>query len=214
LGIGSARSVLQNVFVRRDVIYLYLDVFGEVAHRVTPQKAAERDHASRNFLHRVLTGHPTKTPEFLRGPRGKPGLAEGPEFNMSHSGGITAVAVSGQAVGIDIELTTRRPHVRPLAEKFFHTDEVNFLVRHDWSPREFLRMWVRKEALCKLAGDGIYAGLRDAASGMCGKEAFYGGQAAFIHEFGAEHGLCGAIATFEPAMLEAREAPSSEHLQP
>ena len=185
--------------MRGDFVCVHLDVFGDVAHRASSPDEKERGRASQDFLLRVLSAFTGPEPQILRGFRGKPWLENGPEFNMSHSGGVTAVAVSGRPVGIDIELAARRPQVRPVAEKFFQPAEVDVLARCGWDALLFLRMWVRKEALCKLAGEGIYLGLRSAASGLAGASAAYRDRPAVIHEFAVNGLLVGAVATYQPA---------------
>jgi len=58
---------------------------------------------------------------FVTGEHGKPALAGGEvEFNVSHSAGHVAIAISGSgAIGIDIESMKRSTDLLHLAERFF-----------------------------------------------------------------------------------------------
>jgi phosphopantetheinyl transferase len=80
---------------------------------------------------------------FQMGPHGKPALADRADgtqrlrFNLSHSGSLMLVAVSGEReVGVDVELT------RPRQERY---------------TVEFLREWTRREATAKCRGTGLAA---------------------------------------------------------
>lgn len=97
-------------------------------------------------------------------PHGKPGLVgRGPEFNLTHSAGVVAVAVSSdRAVGLDVQESRNIDH-RGLARRFFSPAE-----RADIEARDdaagllrFHQLWARKEAVLKATGEGITAGLAE-----------------------------------------------------
>ncbi|HEX7609517.1 MAG TPA: hypothetical protein VF380_02490, partial [Solirubrobacteraceae bacterium] len=101
------------------------------------RRAWERAHGLlRRLLGRYLSCDPGAL-RFSRGPHGKPelqwgagwaigqggGAAQGsapPSFNISHSGDLALFAFGhGQAVGVDVELASRRGHEVPLARRTF-----------------------------------------------------------------------------------------------
>lgn len=94
--------------------------------------------------------------------RGKPYLAAGPAFNLSHSGPHLLIAISpGGRVGVDVEVRYRFRYQEALSRSFFTHAEAEAILhsRHDFSDREreetFFRIWVRKEALAKAIGMGV-----------------------------------------------------------
>lgn len=91
---------------------------------------------------------------------GKPQLGNGSagalHFNLSHSGGFAALAVSPAFdVGIDIE--EMRPIEEPIADRFFSPAEASALRRISSvrSVRAFYRCWTSKEAFVKAHGAGL-----------------------------------------------------------
>ena len=78
------------------------------------------------LLRRVLCV--TKDEELVIGPMGKPSLAcGGVEFSLSHGGHYAALAVSGQAVGVDVE-PVRPPGAFP--RKVFTQAELDWFSVH------------------------------------------------------------------------------------
>lgn len=115
--------------------------------------------ASRAGLRAILSQYAGRAPGdlvFDIGAHGKPSLAGGPQFNLSHSGTFAALAVSdGPALGIDIELP--RPVSRSLPGRFFSPIEAELLDGLDgetWDAA-FFRCWTRKEAVAKALGTGL-----------------------------------------------------------
>jgi 4'-phosphopantetheinyl transferase len=119
---------------------------------------------------RVVVGNRLGVPageiRWRDGPNGKPELAEpwtGVRVNLSHSGGMSAVAVSpSRAVGVDIQRTTPGLDVAAMANRYFHTDEVPFVVdaRAELRDGRFAQLWARKEAILKAAGGRLMQGMR------------------------------------------------------
>jgi 4'-phosphopantetheinyl transferase len=125
---------------------------------------------ARSILRQLLAlylGRPPLSVEILRGPFGKPFVAEGGagdglRFNLSHSGNRAVYAfASGREVGIDIE---RGPLLRLedlTSAGFLSGREIEELAAlggrglHD----ALLRCWTRKEALIKATGEGLTAPL-------------------------------------------------------
>jgi len=125
-------------------------------------------HAS---LRRILGEYLSVAPQslhFLNGEYGKPAIAGPPgaalEFNLSHSGDLALIAVSGRGpVGVDVERLDRRIEHLDLAEQFFSPAERAALrslrAEADARTEGFFNAWTRKEAYLKATGHGITRGL-------------------------------------------------------
>lgn len=102
-----------------------------------------------------------ESPEKLTyGSEGKP-QAENIHFNLSHSGNLVICAVSGKAVGCDIEKTGKEPE--GVAEHFFHWKEVQYLQKFQEPERSkmFFRLWTWKESYVKMTGEGLKLPLQE-----------------------------------------------------
>lgn len=142
--------------------------------------------------------------------RGKPFLADGPEFNLSHSRGRVMLAVSRHPVGLDVEADDRRVHYDGLAAKFFSPAEQRQIADAPSPARNrlFLRHWVCKEAVVKLSGDGIFRGLRDVEITMNVRDeevsGRYRGREVFLREFRPAAGFLAAVASWQPLRVRGR----------
>lgn len=107
---------------------------------------------------------------FAAGPHGKPelvgGAADGPggghrlRFNLSHSGDCALYAFAlDREVGVDVEQPRRPRDTLAIAERVLGAAEAARLRALDPAvrEREFLRAWVRYEAVLKCRGTGIGA---------------------------------------------------------
>lgn len=97
---------------------------------------------------------------FARTGNGKPWLPQHADvhFNLSHSGSLAAVAISGERpVGVDIERVAGRPEMKHrIAARFFHPDELAWLTSHTEDYLlHFTRLWSLKEAWLKMLGTGL-----------------------------------------------------------
>lgn len=122
------------------------------------------DHAraytvARGHMRRILAGYTGADPAqfgFAYTPQRKPWLPGGPVFNLSHSGGWAALAVSADTpLGVDIE--AHRAVEYDVPKRFFsktENDALQGLTGADWQ-LAFFRSWTRKEALVKALGDGL-----------------------------------------------------------
>ena len=117
--------------------------------------------ASHASLRRVLsayTSRPSSTLRFATRDGGKPYLPDhAMHFNMSHSGGVVAIAVAGEEVGVDVESVERPVDARAIADRFFTPDEFRWLRAQAPSDgqRAFFRLWTLKEAVMKADGRGM-----------------------------------------------------------
>lgn len=128
------------------------------------------------FKERILG----KGREIKKGPYGKPYLEEGPFFSLSHSGGLIAMAVGEQELGLDLEGPRAINH-----KGFIHPEEEGI---------DPLTLWVIKESFMKYTGEGI----RQFRSVRVEKkeENLYwvtdGGRSAYAQTFQIENGI-GAV---------------------
>ncbi len=132
----------------------YID---KIANRI-PSAAAEGLYAL-DILSKMIEEHfPDTDLENIilsRGENGKPYFKNSRlDFNLSHSGGIVACALSdGGEVGVDVETTEIPPQkARKLAERFFDENEKAEVSRR---PESFARIWTKKEALAKCFGANL-----------------------------------------------------------
>jgi len=73
--------------------------------------------------------------------------------NKSYTQGLTALAISNQNVGIDIEAINLDFDYQELSASIFSKDELEKL--QHLTPLEFFRSWTRKEAILKSCNSGI-----------------------------------------------------------
>ncbi|HEV7772393.1 MAG TPA: 4'-phosphopantetheinyl transferase superfamily protein [Conexibacter sp.] len=126
---------------------------------------------ARGILRAVLARYTDADPRALRftaGPHGKPLLGnEAVRFNLSHSGDAALIAVAlDREVGVDVELPRRATDHVAIARRILGDEEAERLAALDERTREheFLRAWVRWEAVLKCRGTGI-GGANDSPAG-------------------------------------------------
>jgi 4'-phosphopantetheinyl transferase len=118
-------------------------------------------------LRHLLAGYLSLDPAricFNHGDKGKPGLASADnlKFNLTHSGGISAIAFTmGCQLGIDAEHIRPIEEMQPIANRYFSAKEAAELMLLPENEREaaFFRCWTRKEAYVKAIGDGLSCAL-------------------------------------------------------
>jgi 4'-phosphopantetheinyl transferase len=133
------------------------------ADRFVHSRDKERYIAGRGRLRQLLGAYVGVPPEalgFVYDENGKPSLGEpgGPFFNLTHSHGLAALAVTGACpIGIDIEEVSWCD--LELAKRFFSPREYEALLALPEADRAlgFFQCWTRKEACVKVHGAGLMA---------------------------------------------------------
>lgn len=130
-------------------------------------RARARDYAAAHLLKRkVLAHYLAEAPAelvFYRDAAGKPYLrGEALQFNLSHSHGWVALAVSANlACGVDIE-SHNAVGISPALMRACMSESEQAVIRASRTPAvEFHDRWVVKEALLKARGTGLTSALRD-----------------------------------------------------
>ena len=78
------------------------------------------------------------------------------QFNISHTKGMIAIAVSDKPIGIDVEII-RKNDLR-IAQRFFASSEIDYIndAKSDGDQnKRFLEIWTKKEAYVKFTGEGM-----------------------------------------------------------
>lgn len=99
---------------------------------------------------------------FIHSVNGKPYLKDNDYvfFNISHCEKGCVCAVSDREIGIDIQEI--REFSERLAEKVCSEKELQKLEKSKNKSRTFTKIWVKKESLIKMTGDGFSYGLKKA----------------------------------------------------
>jgi 4'-phosphopantetheinyl transferase len=86
---------------------------------------------------------------------GRPYVAGGPSFSISHSGRWVLVAVSSHgSVGVDVEGVGG---VATSLDRVLHAVPAAEAPAGGWTPASFVRAWTRREAVLKAVGLGLLA---------------------------------------------------------
>lgn len=98
---------------------------------------------------------------FSYGSNGKPYVANGPYFSLSHSSKYVACAVSDREIGMDLQ--RKEPsNKHKMIHRYFQQEEKRVLekARDEKEIQQlFYEIWTRKEAYGKLTGNGLKDGL-------------------------------------------------------
>ena len=123
--------------------------------RISNPRAYARSLGAELLLAAALQelGGPMPPLEISRGEGGKPRIAGGPEFSLSHSGERVLCALSDEAVGADIQQL--RPCDPALVRRFFTAEEGAWLEEQRERDLAFSLLWSLKESYVKLLGSGI-----------------------------------------------------------
>lgn len=130
-----------------------------------PHQPGDRgEPGARDILSQAL-GQPPHTLPITRDERGRPHFIDPLrhlETGWSHGGDVLLVALGENVeLGVDVERVRARPRAMEVARRFFHADEVDWLLAQPEAAREqpFFRLWCAKEAVLKAHGQGISFGL-------------------------------------------------------
>jgi 4'-phosphopantetheinyl transferase len=131
--------------------------------RYRSREAAERYVVTRSLVRVVLArqlGGQPRDIEVSRTDSGKPVVTGGVHFNVSHSGDLILMAISGDCdVGVDVERRREIERVGQLTQRWLTAEERNEVDRLVASglneSSAFLRIWTLKEARLKAIGIGI-----------------------------------------------------------
>lgn len=98
---------------------------------------------------------PPSDVSFVKNEWGKPSILDGPHFNLSHSDDFAVIAVDPEReIGIDLETGS----VVLSHDEMTHVlspDELAESRERCLTNADFLRLWVRKEAVLKALGKGV-----------------------------------------------------------
>jgi len=111
---------------------------------------------ARQWLAEAAGGDPAGL-RFTANAHGKPRLAHGPHFSLSHSGETMMLAIGDVELGCDIEAIDPAVDWEPLARAFFAPAEVAALaaLAPEAARTAFFTCWSRKEAFVKAIGLGL-----------------------------------------------------------
>lgn len=137
------------------------------AERLVFPEHRRRFIVARGSLRAILARYLAIAPIDIRfeyGPHGKPQLDTSPalahplHFNLTHSGELALLSVTGVgAIGIDVEQIRPDYPSAQIAKRYFSAGEIEALGR--LAPQEhaeaFFRCWTRKEAFIKATGQGL-----------------------------------------------------------
>lgn len=155
-----------------------LDLEDDVVERLAPLLSPEEvercsrfafDHLVRRFVVAHAMVRAVLGPVAMEaGAHGKPFIAGGPHFNLSHSADRAVLAVCEEApVGVDIEAVRPVERLDALAERIMSPPEHAEFVAAADKPGFFFEVWTRKESVVKARGDGIIADLRSLSYEGC-----------------------------------------------
>ncbi len=138
------------------------------AERYLSSRNAARFRFCRAMLRLGLAMYLEKAPQKIAlatNRHGKPCIAEcsALHFNVSHSGGLGAIAFTTEGeVGIDVEAIRCDVGALEIASAHFTRNEAAMVAAAATAQEQasaFLRLWTRKEAVLKAAGCGLLGGL-------------------------------------------------------
>jgi len=159
-----------------------------------------RFDAAHSALRRVLPPGARLT----RGPNGKPHVVGEPlQVNLSHAGEWAAIAVTAsRPVGVDLQDTVAGLDYAALARRFFPPEEAELVRAH--GPGTFARLWARKEAVVKAAGDRLTRGLPLPVAGDPPPPVALGGVTFALADLEAPEGFRAAVALAGPDPFSIR----------
>ena len=142
------------------------DAEREKAARFRTPKLQQHFSRCRSALRLILSRYVNQAASELNvhyGQHGKPELTDHRvQFNLSHSGEHALIAISGHALGVDLEFTGKKNvDLDGLIDMVCHPNEKTTLIRLQETEKsaQFYRLWTQKEAYCKMLGLGLQQSL-------------------------------------------------------
>ena len=140
----------------------YLDLLTlpelEKSNKFRKRSDSDRYIVTRVILRLILASYVGLKPEdlqFSKNTAGKPELAGGPHFNLSHAGQYIVLACSASPVGIDLEFVNPEFRYEDILATCFKSNEQQIIGNDENPRRAFYYAWTRKEAVLKKEGLGI-----------------------------------------------------------
>jgi 4'-phosphopantetheinyl transferase len=138
-----------------------------IVHQIDRRRFVVAHAVTRRIVGAVLSAPPAEL-RWTRNANGKPALTApytGVECNLSHSGDLVMVAVSGRrSVGVDVQRVMPDLDCAAMARRFYPPGEAQ-LVLGEGGPERFAELWARKESLVKAAGGRLTRGLATPVAG-------------------------------------------------
>lgn len=178
----------------------------ETANRFRVRALRHRYIAAHGALHMLLQdryGVPAEARSIGKNRFGKPHLIQFPQlhYSLSYSGGFAMLGINeGDPVGVDVEVLRTIEDAADLMDLHFTKAEQSVAMRTA-SPdacysKEFLEIWVRKEACVKACGHGLSIPLNEV-------ECVSGDQVTTV-QFGGGRYRTGALELGDPIMAWSR----------
>ncbi|MFG2044277.1 4'-phosphopantetheinyl transferase family protein [Dactylosporangium sp. NPDC048998] len=170
-----------------------------------PGGANRAQVAARAVLRRIVTQRlGGREGRWVRGPNGKPAVdGERLQFNLSHAGDLALIAVTDERpVGVDLQDLVPGLNFAAMARRFFPPAEADLVAR--WGAGEFARLWARKEAVVKAAGDRLTRGLALPVAGDPPPPVEHDGVVYAVADLAAPDGFRAAVALAGPGPFVTR----------
>jgi 4'-phosphopantetheinyl transferase len=147
----------------RPALDLLSDIQRDKYHRRATTQLKQNYLAGRYYLLNLLAAYTKQAPSevLLSYSRlNKPSLSDpslAVEFNFTDTNGYGMFAFSrGRQVGVDIESRARKINFKPIADRRFSQQELEFVYQNgELNTERCLAIWTRKEAYGKATGQGI-----------------------------------------------------------
>jgi 4'-phosphopantetheinyl transferase len=160
--------------------------------------------AAHAALQRIVAQRLGAAPRWTRGPNGKPGLDGDPlHVNLSHAGELALIAVAAdRPVGADLQDLVPGLDWAAMARRYYPPDEADRVATG--GAGEFARLWARKEAVVKAAGDRLTRGLGLPVAGDPPPVVEHAGVAYAVADLPAPDGFRAAVALAGPEPFVTR----------
>ena len=118
-----------------------------------PRDSVQREQLLMEALQNFRPEPEASFPAVRHSEKGKPYVDGGPEFSISHSGGLWGCVVSDGPCGFDLQ-RMRPAACDQLAARFFFPAEARYIKEAGLCG--FYELWTRREALAKYTGLGFF----------------------------------------------------------